>query len=302
MNCPRCHEVISSETSLCSHCGHVLGSNTGIPLREHPFPSPKYPTPYPSKAEPRRKKGFFASRQKINVCIALFYVVLLSYLVVETLFPTSRIVRISTFWGNPFLDFFLLAFFLFAASTVLYYCFDLLLRILYATGLYRPKLGRLLVYEGYLNKNQLQHVLSFQNHKLGETLVNEGYVGESKVKQALTEQKLRIGEILLLAQKISSEQLLQALEVQKKVSKKLGVVLRGLGYAKKEDIDWALQRMKRRLGEILVDLGHATEEQLQWAIKRMNLKLGEILRMEGFLTDYEIHSMLSLQSHGKRWH
>jgi len=99
--------------------------------------------------------------------------------------------------------------------------------------------------------------------KLGEILVSKGYITKNDLKGALAEQKMGIGEVLIQAGRITTHQLHQALNHQRKVSKKLGEILRFLGYATEEDIEWALERMDRRLGEILRDKGLLTDYELQ---------------------------------------
>jgi hypothetical protein len=99
--------------------------------------------------------------------------------------------------------------------------------------------------------------------KFGEILVSEGYITKNDLKVALAEQKMRIGEVLIQAGRITTHQLHQALNHQKKVSKKLGEILRSLGYATEEDIEWALERMDRKLGEILRDRGLLSDYELQ---------------------------------------
>ena len=116
--------------------------------------------------------------------------------------------------------------------------------------------------------------IRWRRTKIGEILVSEGYLTVRELKDALSEQKLKIGEVLLGAGRITSQQLAQALRYQKKFSK--------------------------RLGEILRELGYITEEDISWALRRMNRKLGEIVREKGLLTDHEFHLAWSLQHYGPR--
>jgi uncharacterized membrane protein YcaP (DUF421 family) len=106
--------------------------------------------------------------------------------------------------------------------------------------------------------------------KIGEVLINRGYITEVDLKQALGEQKLRIGEMLLGSGKITEEELMDALHAQRDYSeKKLGEILQERGYARHEDIRWALQRMRRRLGEVLVDKGVITTHDLNIVLGRI---------------------------------
>jgi len=56
--------------------------------------------------------------------------------------------------------------------------------------------------------------------KLGKLLVQNGYVSKEQLEEALEEQKLRIGEILVLSGRLTLKQLDESLERQKQVSRK----------------------------------------------------------------------------------
>lgn len=108
----------------------------------------------------------------------------------------------------------------------------------------------------------------FFKPKLGAVLISEGYVTEEELRQALAEQRHRIGEVLLKAGRITSDQLDQALDRQKKdpEPKRIGEILAEMGHATDEDIDWALARMKRRIGRVLLDKGLLTDYDVGWAL------------------------------------
>ncbi|MEW6673585.1 MAG: hypothetical protein AB1427_17970 [Thermodesulfobacteriota bacterium] len=93
--------------------------------------------------------------------------------------------------------------------------------------------------------------MSWQTPKIGEILVSQGYITREQLYQALKEQSLRIGEILLREGRITQQQLHHALALQKKNKLRLGEILTKLGYSNPEDIRWALDRSQRRLGKIL---------------------------------------------------
>ena len=106
------------------------------------------------------------------------------------------------------------------------------------------------------------HWMSSHKPKLGEVLISEGYVTKGVLEKALSEQGLRLGDVLLQADRITAQQLDHALDCQKRVSTRLGEILKVLGYSVAEDINWALSRMKRKLGEILTEKGLLTDYQL----------------------------------------
>ncbi|MBW2107960.1 MAG: diguanylate cyclase [Deltaproteobacteria bacterium] len=102
--------------------------------------------------------------------------------------------------------------------------------------------------------------------KLGKVLVSEGFVTDSQLSEALSEQQLKLGDILVRADRITAQQLAHALDAQKMVRKKLGEVLIEFGHATRQDIAWALKKMKRRLGEVMMDKGYIMPRDLQWAL------------------------------------
>ena len=106
------------------------------------------------------------------------------------------------------------------------------------------------------------HWMNLHKPKLGKILLSEGYITKGELKKALSEQGLRLGDILLQAGRITDQQLDHALDCQKKVSTRLGEILKVLGYSVAEDINWALNKMKRKLGEILTENGLLTNYQL----------------------------------------
>jgi hypothetical protein len=120
------------------------------------------------------------------------------------------------------------------------------------------------------------HGMRWHRPKLGKVLVSEGYVTEGELNEALSEQRLRLGEILVQGGLITAQQLDRALDCQKKVSERLGQILKRLGHSTDEDIHWALNRMKRKLGEILSEKGLLTADELRWALAGQHHEPGQI--------------------------
>lgn len=102
--------------------------------------------------------------------------------------------------------------------------------------------------------------------KLGKILVSEGYIEQGQLEAALSEQMLTLGQVLVQAGRITVQELQEALDYQDKVSKQLGEILNELGHSTPEDIDWALNRIKRKLGEILKENQILSDHELHRAM------------------------------------
>jgi len=99
--------------------------------------------------------------------------------------------------------------------------------------------------------NHFASRMRWQTPKIGKILVSQGYITQDQLHQALKEQSLRIGEMLVMERRITPQQLAHALKIQKKKKRRLGEILNELGYSKEADIRWALHKIHRRLGKIL---------------------------------------------------
>jgi len=177
------------------------------------------------------------SKRKIFLFLAMLYGILLCYLVVQFLLPNSPLARLSSIFQSVHVTFIFLAFSLLLITFVLSELTYFFYRKLRGMRWFRPKLG--------------------------EILVSEGYLTEKKVKEALSEQSLRIGEVLVQGGRITTEQLSQALDYQKKVSGNLGEILKELELATEKDINWALNRMERKLGRILREKSYITDYEVR---------------------------------------
>lgn len=181
-------------------------------------------------------EGVMFLKRKAYLFVAVFYGILLSYLLLLFLFPSSFLAQVTNIFGSVWATCISLAFSLLVITFVLSELIDFFYRKLRRMRWHGPKLGR--------------------------ALVSNGYLTEGELKEALSEQKLRIGEVLVQAGRITAQQLNQALDYQKKVSRKLGEILRELGHTTEEDISWALSRMDRRLGKILREKGLLADHEL----------------------------------------
>jgi len=96
--------------------------------------------------------------------------------------------------------------------------------------------------------------LSWQTPKIGKILVSQGYITPDELYLALKEQSLKIGQVLVHEGRITPQQLETALKYKhNKNGKLLGEILTELGYTTEEDIRRVLKKMNRRLGNILCD-------------------------------------------------
>ena len=106
-------------------------------------------------------------------------------------------------------------------------------------------------------------------------MLQEGYLTQEELEEALSEQSLRLGEILIREGYITTSQLEHALNLQKKENKKLGRLLREMGYT--------------------------TDEQIKRGLARRREKLGEVCLRKGFISNYGLQSALAMKRHGPRW-
>jgi len=102
----------------------------------------------------------------------------------------------------------------------------------------RRKVGEILISQGLITKDQLQHGLEQHQQSgvsLGTVLIGLGYISEDELGSVLGQQiqlsqKKRIGEVLLDQGMISEKQLQEGLLEQEKTGLRLGKCLANLGY------------------------------------------------------------------------
>jgi hypothetical protein len=255
MKCPECQFENKPDAERCKGCGVRLGplpysDSSSNRFEEEGADHSGEPSPAGSKATvsggagtsyfPLQIETEISPHTRIFIFSAIFYAILLSYLAVALVSPTNPYAQLAAVFQSFWANFFILVLFFVVTTFTLYtamcYCFKRMLR----TPWGKPKLGKLLLRDGYLTKEELE--------------------------DALEEQKLRIGEVLVLSGRLSEEQLEESLERQKQVSRKLGEVLIDLGFSTQKDIDWALHMMERRLGEILRERGLLKEDDIEWLL------------------------------------
>jgi hypothetical protein len=176
-------------------------------------------------------------KRKVLLFVASFYGILLFYVVSVLLFPNWPLARLVAVFESVWATFVFLAFCLLFTSFLVSELTFFLYRRVRSTRWFRPKLG--------------------------EILLSEGYLTDKKLTEALSEQGFRIGEVLVQGGRITTQQLNQALGKQKKGPGSTGEILIKLGYATQDDIIWALNRMDRRLGRILRDKGYLSDHEVR---------------------------------------
>ena len=236
LKCFECGKILPLSAKFCDRCGHgsLFGPQKKAVAEEKAGSGGEDFLPVV------RPEAEISSRTKIFLYVALLYAVLLIFLALSLVAPAGSVARganlFQSFWAN----FIFLGLCFVAASFLMYGVVYLGLKRLLVTKWGRPKLGKVLVSDGYITKEQLQ--------------------------EALAEQEQRIGEVLLEDGRVSAHQLEEALRQQKTMKTRLGDLLTGLGFVTEEDIHWALGKLHRRLGEILQDKGLLTNHDVDWAL------------------------------------
>jgi len=265
MKCPECQFENKTDAEHCRRCGtrlqpisHEDPASKRFEDHESDLLSAPPGAEEPNRAlespgatyRPLRIEAAISPRTRIFIFSGVFYALLLSYVSAALVSPYSPYAQLATVFQSFWANFLLLVFILLAGAFCLYtaacFCCKRMLR----TPWGKPKLGKMLLREGYISKEDLE--------------------------EALEEQKLRIGEVLVLSGRLSEKQLEDSLERQKQVSKKLGEVLIDLGFSTQKDIDWALHMMERKLGEILRERGMLKEEDIEWLLGQQEFGLRRI--------------------------
>jgi len=183
-------------------------------------------------------------RTWFHICLGTYAGCWVLFLSFGMIGENERVLHFADIFENDIANFLFLTnlFFLFALLTA------------EATGLahrwmlrwrpFRPRLGDILIQNGYLTDGQLRTALDIQRMKLGDVLVESGYITREQLTHALLDQ-------------------------QRKAHRKLGEVLLDLGYATAQDIRWGLSRLNRKLGRILVEMELLRDDDLRRILTRM---------------------------------
>jgi ribosomal protein L40E len=242
LKCFECGKILPLSAEYCDRCGHgaLFASKKTVAASEREEETEVVKDDSPLEAPAPKPEVEISPRTRIFLYVAILYAIILTFLAVSLVSPGSSVARAASLFGSLWANFIFLGLcFVVAAFLVyggVYFCCKGLLR----TKWVQPKLGKMLVSDGYITKEQL--------------------------KEALAEQEQKIGEVLLQAGRVSAQQLDEALNQQKKMRARLGDLLIAMGFATEEDINWALGKVHRRLGEILQDKGLLAEHDLDWVL------------------------------------
>lgn len=117
--------------------------------------------------------------------------------------------------------------------------------------------------------------IGWKRPKVGRILVTQGLITPAELKAALREQERKLGEVLVRGRRITVQQRNLALKVQQEKGRRIGYILRELGYASQADIHWALRQMNRRLGKILREMGLLTDYELICALSLKKCRIDD---------------------------
>ncbi|CAB5162928.1 hypothetical protein D3OALGA1CA_5170 [Olavius algarvensis associated proteobacterium Delta 3] len=169
------------------------------------------------------------------------WILLLSYGMIG---ENEHLLRIADIFENDIVNFLFLTSLFFLIALVTAEAVELTHHGTRRLPPFGPRLGDVLIRYGYLTEEQLQEALDIQRMKLGEVLVESGHITRAQLTHALLDQ-------------------------QRNSHRKLGEVLRELGYATAQDIRWGLSRLNRKLGRILVEMGFLRNDDLKQVLIRM---------------------------------
>jgi len=186
------------------------------------------------------------SKTKSYLFVAFFLLLVVSYLFMTNLPQCYEFIRSLDIFPHGHDNF---IFIIIAFATSAYILTELIvaaMQVFRKKGWSRPKIGKILISQGFINQDQLQ--------------------------EASQEQKFKIGEVLVQDGRITPEQRDQAMQHQRKKYRRIGVILRELSYSTEEDIRWALNQMNRRLGKILRQKRLITDYDLNCALTLKKLR------------------------------
>ena len=178
---------------------------------------------------------------RLSLFIAIFSICLFSYLLLPFIYPHKGLVDLLEVFSSPAANF---TFFL-AVSLAASYLFTRAIVVITVLIRYRKT----------------------HRPKIGEILMSLDLVSKEDIAKALRLRKLRLGEILVEFGRITPEHRDYALMIQKaQKNRKIGTILKELGYSTEEDIRWALNRAHQKLGKTLNKLNLVNDFDISCAM------------------------------------
>jgi type IV pilus assembly protein PilB len=158
----------------------------------------------------------------------------------------------------------------------------------------RKKLGEILISQGFIDENQLNHALNEHRKtgkSLGTILIQLGYISDQDLNSVLgtqiqINQRKRIGEVLIDQGLISEEQLKAGLEEQKRSKKLLGNCLITLGFISEEKLINILSAQ--------LDIQHVVLDNFTFSPALINLIPDEIVRKYKVIPLYENRGVITV--------
>lgn len=182
---------------------------------------------------------------RLSIFIAVFSICLFSYLLLPYLYPITNMTRWLEAFDSP------------AANFIFFLSISLAISYLFTKAI-NTIIG-------------LIHYRKTYQPKIGEILMSLDLVSKEDLAKALRLQHMRLGEILVEFARITPEQRDYALMIQK------------------------IQK-DRKMGDILKELGYSTEDDIRWALNRAHRKLGKTLNKLNLVNDYDITCAMSLKN------
>jgi hypothetical protein len=188
-------------------------------------------------------------------------------------------------------------------------------------------IGQILIQEGIISVEQLQHAMeilnTFSSQHIVDILVDLGLVSQAQIEQALS--KYQLEQTQLFTRSDSSLHGLQPNQVESEeeyeeqrppepaIHMPLGRILIAKGFITQTELDQVLEYQQRlpkvmhkQLGEILVEQGYLDQEQLEQALAvqppKQNKRIGELLVSAGVINEGQLAHALSLQFRAEHAH
>ncbi len=206
MKCPECQFENKPDAELCEHCGvrlgvlpHISSSSSRFEEemprrdRERSLAGSKASVAggYGTRYLPLQIETEISPRTKMLIFSAVFYALLLSYLCVALVSPSNPYAQLATVFQSFWANFFLLVLFLVAATFCVYAAACFCCKRMLKSEWGKPKLGKLMLREGYVTKEDIEKALEEQQmeRRVGEILQERGILKEDDIEWLLGQQE-----------------------------------------------------------------------------------------------------------------